>query len=154
MIALRRISLLLLVVPAAALSEDPKGHSLGLVAGLNYGVGISYGRHNAATGTSWQVSGLPFLASDSSLLFVGGTFSKTLHEGEKWGVLWSLGASFFSIRSEEEKGSLVAFGPGVGLKRKYSSNYSSTVGLSVTGISSDGEFAIFPYPNIALTYRW
>ena len=55
-----RIIVLATLLTPAMLAADGAGHSVGFVAGPTYGLGLSYGRHNSATGTGWQVSGFPY----------------------------------------------------------------------------------------------
>ena len=179
---LRSIALVALLAPATLLAADGTGHSIGFVAGPTYGLGLSYGRQNPATGNGWQVSGLPYWSQEERYLFGGLALFKTLHQGEWARAFFSGGVAAFYQRSENwdfVKGKLdvkvkpevkvdlqferkktideqldVVAGPGVGLEI-YAKNIavSMDVPIAIFFVSDDG-FAIRPIPNFALRYRW
>ena len=98
---LRIIVLATLLAPAISLAADNTGHSVGFVAGPTYGLGLSYGRHNSATGNGWQVSGFPYWSQEDRYLFGGLTLFKTLHQGEWARAFFSGGVAAFYRRSEK-----------------------------------------------------
>ena len=179
---LRIIVLATLLAPAISLAADSTGHSVGFVAGPTYGLGLSYGRHNSATGNGWQVSGFPYWSQEERYLFGGLTLFKTLHQGEWARAFFSGGVAAFYRRSErwdfvdaeldvkvkqdvevglrvkrdkniDEKLDVVV-GPGVGLEIQAKNVVvSMDVPIAVFIVSDDG-FAIRPIPNFALLYRW
>ncbi len=66
-----------------------------------------------------------------------------------------------------EETSILAFGPGVGLEWKFFENFTFSIGILMAvfleshkdrfeGRQNEDEFkfAIRPYPNVALMYRW
>ncbi len=178
MLIARRIALATLLVPAM-LAADDAGHSIGFVAGPTYGLGLSYGRQNPTTGNGWQVSGFPYWSQDQRYLFAGFTLFKTLHQGELARAFLSGGVAAFYRRSAtwdfvggvpREKLDVgtkrdksfdedldVVVGPGVGLemRRRHAKNLavSMDIPIAVFLVSNDG-FAIRPFPNLALLYRW
>ena len=88
------------LLASTALAADGAGHSVGFVAGPTYGLGISYGRQNPATGNGWQVSGFPLWSQEERYLFGGLTLFKTLHQGEWARAFFSGGVAAFYRRSE------------------------------------------------------
>ena len=95
-----RIIVLAALLAPATLAADNTGHSVGFVAGPTYGLGLSYGRHNSATGSGWQVSGFPYWSREERYLFGGLTLFKTLHQGEWARAFFSGGVTAFYRRSE------------------------------------------------------
>ena len=181
MLILRSIALATLLA-STALAADGAGHSVGFVAGPTYGLGISYGRQNPATGNGWQVSGFPLWSQEERYLFGGLTLFKTLHQGEWARAFFSGGVAAFYRRSEQwnfVSGRLdvelkpdvkvglhvegdrgiderldVVVGPGVGLEiHAKNVAVSMDVPIAIFLVSDDG-FAIRPIPNFALLYRW
>ena len=181
MLILCSIVLATLLAPAT-LAADSAGHSVGFVAGPTYGLGLSYGRHNSATGNGWQVSGFPYWSQEDRYLFGGLTLFKTLHQGEWARAFFSGGVAAFYRRSEHwdfVSGELnvktkpdvevgprverdkniddrldVVVGPGVGLEiHAKNVAVSMDVPIAIFIVSDDG-FAIRPIPNFALLYRW
>ena len=170
------------LLASTALAADGAGHSVGFVAGPTYGLGLSYGRQNPATGNGWQVSGFPLWSQEERYLFGGLTLFKTLHQGEWARAFFSGGVAAFYRRSEnwdfvgaeldvrvkpDVKVGLrverdkniderldVVVGPGVGLEN-HANNIavSMDVPIAIFLVSDDG-FAIRPIPNFALRYRW
>ena len=181
MLILRSIALATLLA-STALAADGAGHSIGFVAGPTYGLGISYGRQNPATGNGWQISGFPLWSQEERYLFGGLTLFKTLHQGEWARAFFSGGVAAFYRRSEQwdfVSGRLdvevkpdvkvglrverdkniderldVVVGPGVGLEiHAKNIAVSMDVPIAIFLVSDDG-FAIRPIPNFALLYRW
>ena len=170
------------LLASTALAADGAGHSVGFVAGPTYGLGISYGRQNPATGNGWQVSGFPLWSQEERYLFGGLTLFKTLHQGEWARAFFSGGVAAFYRRSEQwdfvgaeldvrvkpdvkvglriqrdkniDERLDVVVGPGVGLEI-HANNVavSMDVPIAIFLVSDDG-FAIRPIPNFALRYRW
>ena len=183
MLIFRNIALATLLAPAT-LAADSAGHSVGFVAGPTYGLGLSYGRHNSATGNGWQISGFPYWSQEERYLFGGLTLFKTLHQGEWARAFVSGGVAAFYRRSDhwdfvrgeldvkvkpEEVGPRVerdkdideeldvVVGPGVGLeiRIRHAKNVAVSMDVPIAiFLVSDDGFAIRPIPNFALLYRW
>ena len=146
--------ILILFIPTFALAGDKTG--IGFVFGPTYGGGLSYETRNTQTGTSFQVSTFPFLTSSGEgFILAGATFFKTINQGDNWGLFWSAGGMLAHVWERYDKDNLFILGPGIGVERRYDSNLSFRMGLSVNAFFADEEFVIVPYPpGFALTYFW
>ena len=145
-------------------------HGIGFVVGSTYGYG-------------WQISGFPYVEEDYRNLNLGLTVFKTLHEGKSGRPFLFLGAVIHHkyekdeweeiLYSEDEstppvprqqiyveEASILAFGPGIGLEWKFFQNFTFSIGvptaifLDFEGGQNGFKFAIRPYLNVALMYRW
>ena len=114
---------------------------------------------------------------------MGLTVFKTLHEGESGRPFLFLGAVIHHkyekdeweeiLYSEDEstppvprqqiyveETSILAFGPGIGLELKFFQNFTFSIGIPMAifldfeGGQNGFKFAIRPYLNVALMYRW
>ncbi len=94
------------------------------------------------------------------------------HQYEEWEEMpyWEDGSTSYPEprqRINIEETSILAFGPGVGLEWKFFENFTFSIGILMAvfleshkdrfeGRQNEDEFkfAIRPYPNVALMYRW
>ena len=157
-------------------------HGIGFVVGSTYGYGLGYNRY-LDNGYGWQISGFPYVEEDYRNLNLGLTVFKTLHEGKSGRPFISLGTVIHHqyekdeweeiLYSEDEstppvprqqiyveEASILAFGPGIGLEWKFFQNFTFSIGvptaifLDFEGGQNGFKFAIRPYLNVALMYRW
>ena len=168
-----------LMAVVANVSAD---HGIGFVVGSTYGYGLGYNRY-LDNGYGWQISGFPYVEEDYRNLNLGLTVFKTLHEGESGRPFLFLGAVIHHkyekdeweeiLYSEDEstppvprqqiyveETSILAFGPGIGLELKFFQNFTFSIGIPMAifldfeGGQNGFKFAIRPYLNVALMYRW
>lgn len=161
---LKHSAIAILLIPVTALAEEHSNQRIGLVAGPTYGVGLSYGRQNDATGIGWQVSGFPLWLEKERFLSGGFTLSKTLHKGGGEGALQlflSGGlATYYSSYDNRDESFTLVFGPGVGLRLRMGPfDFSAELPVAVFLRNEESEdrerYAIIPYiPNLACFYRW
>ena len=147
-------------------------HGIGFVVGSTYGYGLGYNRY-LDNGYGWQISGFPYVEEDYRNLNLGLTVFKTLHEGKSGRPFLSLGAIIHHKYEKDEstppvprqqiyveETSILAFGPGIGLEWKFFQNFTFSIGvptaifLDFEGGQNGFKFAIRPYLNVVLMYRW
>ena len=152
-------------------------HGIGFVVGSTYGYGLGYNRY-LDNGYGWQISGFPYVEEDYRNLNLGLTVFKTLHEGKSGRPFLFLGAVIHHKYEKDEWEEILyladkltppvprqqiyvlAFGPGIGLEWKFFQNFAFSIGvptaifLDFEGGQNGFKFAIRPYLNVALMYRW
>jgi hypothetical protein len=158
----------IMMVPTFASAE----HAVGMSVGITNGIGITYRNINEDTRLGIKVTGIPVVAEDSGFLSGGiqGMYLLSMNRTGKAFV--TLGAGVIHSWEnrefgEEETGTLIGIGPGIGFEFQVAPNVGLSLELPIAAIFGAesvtennvnkvklGLRGILPIPGASLVYIW